>query len=89
MFDIILPVLLLTYYLCLSASPCHISVFDWSSIDTSHLPSSYKTNSWQEKELLQLADHFSQQYTHLCPDRKPLFIHPLNECGVQVWGGWG
>ncbi|XP_064243257.1 dynein regulatory complex subunit 7 isoform X3 [Passer domesticus] len=57
--------------------------FDWSSIDTSHLPSSYKTNSQQEKELLQLADHFFQQYTHLCPDRKPLFIHPLNECGVQ------
>ncbi|NWW32007.1 DRC7 protein, partial [Panurus biarmicus] len=57
--------------------------FDWSSIDTSYLPSSYKTNSWQEKELLQLADHFFQQYTHLCPDRKPLFIHPVNECGVQ------
>ncbi|NXD30097.1 DRC7 protein, partial [Spelaeornis formosus] len=57
--------------------------FDWSSIDTSHLPSSYKTNSSQEKELLELADHFFQQYTHLCPDRKPLFIHPVNECGVQ------
>ncbi|NXH32849.1 DRC7 protein, partial [Myiagra hebetior] len=57
--------------------------FDWSSIDTSHLPSSYKTNSRQEKELLQLADHFLEQYTHLCPDRKPLFVHPANECGVQ------
>ncbi|XP_066050417.1 dynein regulatory complex subunit 7 [Chamaea fasciata] len=61
----------------------HELYFDWSSIDTSHLPSSYKTNSWQEKELLQLADHFFQQYTHLCPERKPLFIHPVNECGVQ------
>lgn len=39
--------------------------------------------------MLQLADHFFQQYAHLCPDRKPLFIHPLNECGVQVWGVWG
>ncbi|XP_033373119.1 dynein regulatory complex subunit 7 isoform X2 [Parus major] len=57
--------------------------FDWSSIDTSLLPSSYKTNSQQEKELLQLADHFFQQYSHLCPDRKPLFIYPVNECGVQ------
>ncbi|NXM94851.1 DRC7 protein, partial [Sylvia borin] len=57
--------------------------FDWSSIATSHLPSSYKTNSRQEEELLQLADHFFQQYAHLCPERKPLFIHPLNECGVQ------
>ncbi|NWY90454.1 DRC7 protein, partial [Loxia curvirostra] len=60
-----------------------ISDFDWSSIDTSNLPSSYKTNSQQEKKLLQLADHFFQQYSHLCPERKPLFIHPLNECGVQ------
>ncbi|XP_063266539.1 dynein regulatory complex subunit 7 isoform X8 [Prinia subflava] len=59
------------------------SDFDWSSIDTSHLPSSYKTNSWQEEKLLQLADHFFRQYTHLCPDRKPLFLHPVNECGVQ------
>ncbi|NWW58038.1 DRC7 protein, partial [Ifrita kowaldi] len=60
-----------------------VSGFDWSSIDTSHLPSSYKTNSRQEKELLQLADHFLEQYTQLCPDRKPLFVHPVNECGVQ------
>ncbi|NXU12354.1 DRC7 protein, partial [Pardalotus punctatus] len=60
-----------------------VSGFDWSSIDTSHFPSSYKTNSWQEKKVLQLADHFVQQYTHLCPDRKPLFVHPVNECGVQ------
>ncbi|XP_023790335.1 dynein regulatory complex subunit 7 isoform X1 [Cyanistes caeruleus] len=57
--------------------------FDWSCIDTSLLPSSYKTNSQQEKELLQLADHFFQQYSHLCPERKPLFIYPVNECGVQ------
>ncbi|NXL66433.1 DRC7 protein, partial [Chordeiles acutipennis] len=57
--------------------------FDWSSIDTSQLPSSYKTNSLKEKKLLRIADHFLQQYTHLCPDRKPLFLHPLNECGVQ------
>ncbi|NWV69311.1 DRC7 protein, partial [Malurus elegans] len=62
---------------------CHISAFDWSSIDTSHLPSSYKTNSRQEKELLQLVDHFLQQYIHLCPNRKPLFVYPVNECGVQ------
>ncbi|NWV17238.1 DRC7 protein, partial [Origma solitaria] len=60
-----------------------ISGFDWSSIDTSDLPSSYKTNSRWEKKALQLADHFVQQYTHLCPDRKPLFVHPVNECGVQ------
>ncbi|KAM9269024.1 dynein regulatory complex subunit 7-like [Cariama cristata] len=59
------------------------SDFDWSSIDTSQLPSSYKTNSLKEKKLLRIADHFLQQYTHLCPDRKPLFLHPVNECGVE------
>ncbi|NWI60343.1 DRC7 protein, partial [Calyptomena viridis] len=57
--------------------------FDWSCIDTSHLPSSYKTNSCKEKKLLLIADHFLQQYTHVCPDRKPLFLHPVNECGVE------
>ncbi|KAM6064689.1 dynein regulatory complex subunit 7 isoform 2-T2 [Theristicus caerulescens] len=62
---------------------CPGSDFDWSSIDTSQLPSSYKTNSLKEKKLLHIADHFLQQYTHLCPDRKPLFLHPVNECGVE------
>ncbi|NXN50742.1 DRC7 protein, partial [Rynchops niger] len=57
--------------------------FDWSSSDTSQLPSSYKTNSLKEKQLLHIADHFLQQYAHLCPDRKPLFLHPVNECGVE------
>ncbi|XP_014802627.1 PREDICTED: dynein regulatory complex subunit 7 isoform X1 [Calidris pugnax] len=56
---------------------------DVPSIDTSQLPSSYKTNSLNEEKLLRIADHFLQQYTHLCPDRKPLFLHPVNECGVE------
>ncbi|NXW02314.1 DRC7 protein, partial [Fregetta grallaria] len=80
---VILPELLPAYYLCLSASSCPGSDFDWSSIDTSQLPSSYKTNSLKEKKLLHITDHFLQQYTHLCPDRKPLFLHPVNECGVE------
>ncbi|NXG01054.1 DRC7 protein, partial [Sakesphorus luctuosus] len=63
--------------------PKDVPGFDWSSIDTSHLPSSYKTNSLKEKKLLHMADHFLQQYTHLCPDRKPLFLHPANECGME------
>lgn len=84
-----MPELLPAYYLCLSASPCPGSDFDWTSIDTSQLPSSYKTNSLKEKKLLHIADHFLQQYAHLCPDRKPLFLHPVNECGVEVWGGVG
>ncbi|XP_074958089.1 dynein regulatory complex subunit 7 isoform X2 [Phalacrocorax aristotelis] len=63
--------------------PSDVPGFDWSSIDTSQLPSSYKTNSLKEKKLLRIADHFLQQYTYLCPDRKPLFLHPVNECGVE------
>ncbi|KAF1569370.1 UNVERIFIED_CONTAM: Dynein regulatory complex subunit 7, partial [Eudyptes pachyrhynchus] len=63
--------------------PSDVPDFDWSSIDTSQLPSSYKTNSLKEKKLLRIADHFLQQYAHLCPDRKPLFLHPVNECGVE------
>ena len=35
-----------------------------------------------------MADNFSRQYSHLCPDRVPLFLHPLNECKVPVrWDG--
>ncbi|XP_047924905.2 dynein regulatory complex subunit 7 isoform X4 [Anser cygnoides] len=63
--------------------PSDVSDFDWSSIDISQLPSSYKTNSPREKKLLRIADHYLQQYTHLCPDRKPLFLYPVNECGIK------
>ncbi|XP_068549760.1 dynein regulatory complex subunit 7 isoform X1 [Anas acuta] len=63
--------------------PSDVSDFDWSSIDISQLPSSYKTNSPREKKLLRIADHYLQQYIHLCPDRKPLFLYPVNECGVK------
>ncbi|NXH13047.1 DRC7 protein, partial [Bucco capensis] len=63
--------------------PNNVLDFDWSSIDTSQLPSSYQTNSLKEKKLLHVADHFLQQYTHLCPERMPLFLHPVNECGVE------
>ncbi|XP_065589395.1 dynein regulatory complex subunit 7 [Cyrtonyx montezumae] len=57
--------------------------FDWNSNDTSQLPDSYKMNSPREKKMLCIADHYHQQYTHLCPERKPLFLHPINECGVE------
>ncbi|NXY49935.1 DRC7 protein, partial [Ceuthmochares aereus] len=63
--------------------PSDVLDFDWSSIDTSHFPSSYKTNSLKEKKILQMADHFLKQYTHLYPERNPLFLHPVNECGVE------
>lgn len=63
------------------------------SIDVSELPPSYQTNSPSEELLLQVADNYSRQYSHLCPDRVPLFLHPLNECQVPVrpalGGFWG
>uniref|UniRef100_A0A803YA84 Dynein regulatory complex subunit 7 n=1 Tax=Meleagris gallopavo TaxID=9103 RepID=A0A803YA84_MELGA len=71
------------YYLCFSASFCLSSDFDWNSIDTSQLPDSYKVNSPREKKLLRIAHHYHQQFAHLCPERKPLFLHPVNECGVE------
>ncbi|XP_068811515.1 dynein regulatory complex subunit 7 isoform X2 [Struthio camelus] len=66
-----------------ACTPNDVPDFDWSSIDTSELPSSYKTNSSKEKKLLRIADNFLQQYAHLCPDREPLLLHPVNECGVE------
>ncbi|XP_062442550.1 dynein regulatory complex subunit 7 [Rhea pennata] len=66
-----------------ACTPNDVPDFDWSSIDTSQLPSSYKTNSPEEKKLLCIADNFLQQYAHLCPDREPLLLHPVNECGVE------
>nr|XP_060644219.1 dynein regulatory complex subunit 7 [Anolis sagrei ordinatus] len=57
--------------------------FDWKSVDTSNLPESYRTNTPKEQLVLQVADNFHRQYAHLCPDREPLFLHPINECGVE------
>ncbi|XP_039209694.1 dynein regulatory complex subunit 7 isoform X2 [Crotalus tigris] len=63
--------------------PKAVGEFDWSKIDTAHLPESYKTNTPKEQLLLQVADNFHRQYAHLCPDRVPLFLHPINECGME------
>ncbi|XP_003792627.1 dynein regulatory complex subunit 7 isoform X1 [Otolemur garnettii] len=57
-------------------------IFTKDTIDVSTLPLSYKTNTPKEEHLLLVADNFSRQYSHLCPDRVPLFLHPLNECEV-------
>uniref|UniRef100_UPI003AAD29CD dynein regulatory complex subunit 7 n=1 Tax=Centroberyx gerrardi TaxID=166262 RepID=UPI003AAD29CD len=51
--------------------------------DLSQCPASYKVNSHQERRLLAIADHFRCQYTHFYPDRKPLLLCPVNECGVK------
>ncbi|XP_066874617.1 dynein regulatory complex subunit 7 isoform X4 [Kogia breviceps] len=58
------------------------STFTKDAIDISKLPLSYQSNTPKEEHLLQVADNFSRQYSHLCPDRVPLFLHPVNECKV-------
>ncbi|KAM8946026.1 dynein regulatory complex subunit 7 [Pelodytes ibericus] len=52
-------------------------------VDAMKYPSSYTDNSHKEQVLLGLAENFWRQYTHLYPDRKPLFMSPRNECGVE------
>uniref|UniRef100_A0A8C4IG21 Dynein regulatory complex subunit 7 n=1 Tax=Dicentrarchus labrax TaxID=13489 RepID=A0A8C4IG21_DICLA len=46
-------------------------------------PESYRVNSPDEVRLLAIADNFQRQYSHLYPDRKPLLLCPVNECGVK------
>ncbi|XP_057685310.1 dynein regulatory complex subunit 7 isoform X1 [Corythoichthys intestinalis] len=47
------------------------------------LPESYRQNSVEEVRVLAIADNFQCQYRLLCPERKPLLLCPINECGVQ------
>ena len=47
-------------------------------------PESYKENSPKEKLVLAYSENFRRQYVHLYRDRKPLFLNPVNECGVEV-----
>ncbi|KAG5848751.1 hypothetical protein ANANG_G00102750 [Anguilla anguilla] len=46
-------------------------------------PTSYKENSPHENQLLEMAENFRCQYVHLHPERKPLLLCPLNECGTK------
>ncbi|XP_073325702.1 dynein regulatory complex subunit 7 [Pagrus major] len=46
-------------------------------------PESYRVNSPDEVRLLAIVENFQRQYSHLYPDRKPLLLCPVNECGVK------
>ncbi|XP_071314856.1 dynein regulatory complex subunit 7 isoform X2 [Trachinotus anak] len=46
-------------------------------------PEPYRINCPDEIRLLSIADNFQRQYSHLYPDRKPLLLCPVNECGVK------
>ncbi|XP_038159561.1 dynein regulatory complex subunit 7-like [Cyprinodon tularosa] len=47
------------------------------------MPESYRINSPKEEQLLEIVDNFQQQYLCLYPERKPLLLCPINECGVR------
>ncbi|XP_055956877.1 dynein regulatory complex subunit 7 [Patella vulgata] len=51
--------------------------------DPAEFPDSYKNNLPKELLILQYSDNFRRQYVHLYRDRKPLFLNPVNECGVE------
>ena len=53
-------------------------------MDLSSLPISYKTNTPKEKLVLSFCENFRRQFVHLYRDRKPLFLNPLNEAGIEV-----
>ncbi|OAF68576.1 Coiled-coil domain-containing protein, partial [Intoshia linei] len=46
-------------------------------------PPLYKSYSSQEVLVNKLVDNFIHQYQHLYPDRRPLMLSPVNECGLQ------
>jgi len=56
---------------------------DEDKVDFSEYPDSYKENNNKENLLLAYAENFRRQYMHLFRDRKPLFLNPLNECGIE------
>jgi len=46
-------------------------------------PRTYFHNSAKEKAVFWHAENFRQQFQFLHPDRRPLFLAPENECGLQ------
>lgn len=53
-------------------------------MDNNSLNESYKSNTPKEMQVLSFCENFRRQFVHLFRDRKPLFLSPINECGVEV-----
>ncbi|KAK3093928.1 hypothetical protein FSP39_021907 [Pinctada imbricata] len=51
--------------------------------DQSEFSPSYKDNLPKENLVLQYAENFRRQMVQLYRDRKPLFLNPINECGIE------
>lgn len=41
-------------------------------------------NSPSEARMVEIADNFQRQYSHLFPERRPLLMCPENENGIKV-----
>ncbi|KAF3689420.1 Dynein regulatory complex subunit 7 [Channa argus] len=70
-----------------SLSNVNVSAADellWDQDKVENLcPETYRINSPDEIRLMAIADNFQCQYLHLYPERKPLLLCPVNECGVK------
>lgn len=44
-------------------------------------------NSPSEAQMVEIADNFQRQYSHLFPERRPLLMCPENEYGIKVATG--
>uniref|UniRef100_A0A182QJG2 Uncharacterized protein n=1 Tax=Anopheles farauti TaxID=69004 RepID=A0A182QJG2_9DIPT len=51
--------------------------------ETIEFPETYRTLSSKEKLVLLFAENFRRQYREKFPNRQPLVLAPVNECGVQ------
>ena len=46
-------------------------------------PDSYTSNTKKEELVLEYVDNFKKQFQYIYPDRRPLFLTPINECAVE------
>ena len=46
-------------------------------------PSSYNSNTRKEELVIEYVYNFKKQFQFIYPDRKPLFMSPYNECGIE------
>ncbi|XP_062503409.1 dynein regulatory complex subunit 7-like isoform X2 [Corticium candelabrum] len=47
------------------------------------MPESYRRNTKKEQLVLSYAENFRRQFVQLYRDRKPLYLAPKNDCGVE------
>ncbi|CAH0551834.1 unnamed protein product [Brassicogethes aeneus] len=56
----------------------------WPKIESLEFPKAYLENVQKEKVLLAYTENFRRQFFLQFPNRKPLFLAAVNECGMQL-----